>query len=105
MSLPSVEDIIASFPHPNVPKIEGEPTYKAIKEIEKLLISNASSFESELGGGTHGYLGLVIKPARYQIITGNTFDLHNNLCALPIFPTGATSPQITTISNTHREQL
>lgn len=65
MSLPSVEDIIASFPRPNVPKIKGESTYKTIKEIEKLLIINASSFESELGGGIHRYLGLVIKLARY----------------------------------------
>ena len=90
MSSPSVEDITVSFPHPNAPKIEGEPTYKTIKETEKLLIINASSFESELGRGTHGYLGLVIKPARYQTITGNTFIPHNNPGALPMFPAGAT---------------
>lgn len=53
MSLSSVEDIIASFPHPNVPKYEGELMHEAIKEIEKMLIINASLFESELGGGTH----------------------------------------------------
>jgi len=105
MSLPSVEDIIASFPHPNVPKIDGEPTYKTIKEIEKILIINASSFQSELGGGAHGYLGLVVKSARYQTITGNAFNAHNNPGALPIFPASSTAPQITSISNTHREEL
>lgn len=105
MGLLLVEDIVASFPHPNVPKMEGESTYKTMKEIEKILITNALSFELELGEGKHSYLGLVIKIARYQTITGHMFNVHNNLGELLIFPAGTSDQQITTISRTHREQL
>ena len=82
----TVEAIIESFPTSSIPCIEGEPTYKSIKEVEKIIITNASSIESELGGGNHGLLGLVIPAARYNTITGTNFVPHANPGALPTFP-------------------
>ena len=46
-----VESVIEIFPNLSMPKVEGEPIYKLIKSIEKLIIENAASYESKLGGG------------------------------------------------------
>ena len=36
--------------------IREEPTHKALKRLIKELRSNASSVQTDLGGGNHGYL-------------------------------------------------
>ena len=105
MTYTSVDSVIESFPHSTFPKIEGEPDFASIKNIEKLIITNASSCESELGGGQHGMLGLVISPTRYHTITGHQFIPHNNPRALPTFPANPTQPQIAQINATHKEEL
>ena len=105
MTYTSVDSVIESFPHSTFPKIEGEPDFASIKNIEKLIITNASSCESELGGGQHGMLGLVISPTRYHTITGHQFIPHNNPGALPTFPANPTQPQIAQINATHKEEL
>ena len=43
--------------------IRGEPTNKALKRLQTELRANASSVETDLGGGDHGYLGLVLTDA------------------------------------------
>jgi hypothetical protein len=63
MKNPSVEDIIASFPHPILPTVQGEPDYHTIHAIRKLLQSNARSIDSHLGGGALGHLGLILSVA------------------------------------------
>jgi len=81
----SVELVIESFLDSIITRVEGEPTFKTIKEVEKCIITNTSSIESELGRGQHGLLGLVISPTRYNTITGHDFILHANPGVLPIF--------------------
>ena len=105
MTYSSVESVIESFPNSTISKIEGEPDFQSIKSIEKLIITNASSCESELGGGQHGMLGLVIPPERYHTITGHQFNPHANPGALPVFPANPTQPQIAQINAAHKEQL
>ena len=75
----NVESIIQDFPYSNIEKISRELSYHSIKEVEQKLIKNTSSFLSELGGGNHRYLGLVLTPAKYQLVTGEIFTLHPNL--------------------------
>jgi hypothetical protein len=58
----TVEDIIASFPHPILPTVQGEPDYHTIHSIRKLLRANARSVESHLGGGYS-------RSPRYQCIS------------------------------------
>ena len=48
------------FPYSSPTPIQGEPTYKAIKRLKNELRANASSVDSDLGGGDHGYLGLIL---------------------------------------------
>ena len=105
MSFYAVENIIDSFPNSSIPIIEGEPTYATLKHNEKLLIENASSIQSTLGGGNHGYLGLILKPAKYQTVTGHEFHPHPNPGALPTLPTNATQYQIIAANAQHKEAL
>jgi hypothetical protein len=68
MKTPSVEDIIASFPHPILPTVQGEPDYHTIHDIRKLLQANSRSIDSHLGGGALGHLGLIVSAETYAIV-------------------------------------
>jgi hypothetical protein len=55
-----VEDVIASFPHPVLPSVPGEPDYHSLHAIRKMLRENARSIDTHLGGGAFGHLGVII---------------------------------------------
>jgi hypothetical protein len=55
MKYATVEDIIASFPHPVL-----EPDYHSLRAIRKMLRANAHSIDTHLGGGAFGHLGVII---------------------------------------------
>ena len=48
--------------------ITGEPTHKSLKRLKTELRANASSVDTDLGGGDHGYLGLVLTDVEYARI-------------------------------------
>ena len=49
--------------------ITGEPTHKSLKRLKTELPANAISIDTDLGGGNHGYLGLVLTDVEYARIT------------------------------------
>ena len=49
--------------------ITGEPTHKSLKRLKIELRANASSVDTDLGGGDHGYPGLVLTDVEYARIT------------------------------------
>ena len=65
MSDRHVDYASAYFTHCELTKILGEPSYRTLTQLKKELHSNASSVDSDLGGGDHGYLGLVTHGATY----------------------------------------
>ena len=48
--------------------IDGEPTNKSLKRLKTELRANSSSVDTDLGGGDHGYLGLILTDAEYARI-------------------------------------
>jgi hypothetical protein len=72
MKYATVEDVIASFPHPILPTVQGEPDYQTICAIRKLLQANARAIDTYLGGGALGHLGLVVSDASYAMIAPTT---------------------------------
>jgi hypothetical protein len=72
MKYTSVEDIIASFPHPLLPTVQGEPDYQTIHVTQKSLQANSRVIDTHLGGGTLGHLGLIISDASYAMIAPTT---------------------------------
>jgi hypothetical protein len=72
MRYSTVEDVMASFPHPILPTVEGEPDYQTIHATRKFLQANSRAIDTHLGGGTLGHLGLAISDASYSIIAPPT---------------------------------
>jgi hypothetical protein len=72
MKYSTVKDVMASFPHPILPTVEGEPDYQTIHATVKFLQANSRAIDTHLGGGTFGRLGLIISDASYSIIAPPT---------------------------------
>jgi hypothetical protein len=67
MKYSTVEDVMASFPHPVLPTVQGEPDYQTIHATRKFLQANSRAIDTHLGGGTLGHLGLIISDASYAM--------------------------------------
>ena len=61
------------FEHPNLSKIMGVPTYDTIHLLHNEIKSNTMAVHSNLRGGQHGYLRLVISPTAYALLNNATF--------------------------------
>jgi len=68
MSLGTVDYQSSYFKYKTPTPIRGLPTYNALKRLKTELQANASSVETDLGGGNHGYLGLVLTDKEYNSI-------------------------------------
>jgi hypothetical protein len=68
MKYATVEGVIASFPHPILPTVQGEPDYQTIHSIRKLLQANSRVVDTHLGGGSLGHLGLIVSDSSYDMI-------------------------------------
>jgi hypothetical protein len=74
MKYSTVEDVMASFPHPILPTVEGEPDYQTIHATRKFLQVNSRAIDTHLGGGTLGHLGVIISDASYAMIAPPTAE-------------------------------
>jgi hypothetical protein len=74
MKYSTVKDVMASFPHPVLPTVQGEPDYQTIHATRKFLQANSRAIDTHLGGGTLGHLGLIISDASYTQIVPTTND-------------------------------
>lgn len=64
----NAKDLTVYFAHKILTPIRGEPTFTSINDLYTEIKANASSISgTSLGGGRHGYLGLVISDAAYKI--------------------------------------
>ena len=60
-----IDYVLTYFPVKTPTLVRGEPTYNDFKRIKTELRANASSVGSNLGGGNHGHLFLVLTDAEY----------------------------------------
>ena len=104
-AVPTVEAIKEGFPHLSIPRHPGEPSYESIYKVHSLLKANAASIPSDLGGGTHGLLGLTLSQAVYTQVAGMAFTRPANPGNTPTIPGGSTGEQTRTIERAHREAL
>jgi hypothetical protein len=110
MKCATVEDVIASFPHPVLPTVQGEPDYQTIHAIRKSLQANSRAIDTHLGGGTLGHLGLIVSDAYYAMIAPAT-DTGPTLWISPQAPgrdpanTDGTAAQISAIRHVWEEDV
>ena len=72
----TINMFISLFPHKTLPKIQGKPDYKLLKHLKDCLKANASKITSDLGGGAHGHLGLVLPPLEYTHVFSVPYAQH-----------------------------
>jgi hypothetical protein len=85
MKYSTVEEVMASFPHPLLPTVQGEPDYQTIHATRKFLQANSRAINNHLGGGTLGHLGLIISDDSYAMISP-TMDEEPTLWVTPHAP-------------------
>ena len=86
-SVSTPESFLTSFPQ-QLPKIEGEPTYESLSLARDILKGNATSVDSNRGGGDDGYLALIVTDAQYLAIAEEPFILPKKPGAQPEIPAG-----------------
>jgi hypothetical protein len=110
MKYSTVEDVMASFPHPVIPTVQGEPDYQTIHATRRFLQANSRAIDTHLGGGTLGHLGLIISDASYAMISPATAD-ETTLWITPQAPgrapaaTDGTSSQISAARHNWEEDV
>jgi hypothetical protein len=72
------DELIAGFRHSSLPKVTGEPTFKDLKVIRRLLNTKAMSVASYEGDGRHGHLVIIMTNEEYFAIAVNVFPVPAN---------------------------
>ena len=77
------------FDHPNLTKITGVPTYETLHLLHNKIKSNKMVVHSNLKGGQHGYLGLVVILNANSLLTNTPFvcQFHPGNLIIPIADT------------------
>ena len=88
------------FPHAELTKIIGQPTYSSLHTLCIQLKANAMSVHSNLGGGRHGHLGLLLTNQAYALLSLIPY-VRPPYPPTPIYPPFITHQQIANIMNTH----
>ena len=84
MTAGTVDYAASYFKYKSPTPIIGAPTNKTLKRLKQELRANASSVESNLGGGNNGYLGLVLDDTKYATLLQTAFAAPNYPDALTI---------------------
>ena len=85
MTIGMVDYAASYFKYKTPTPIQGTPTNKTLKQLKQELRANAASVELDLGGGDHGYLGLVLTDTEYTKVSATAFTA-------PAFPDPLTIP-------------
>ena len=104
MTSTNIDYVDTYFEFPTLTKIHGEPTYFKLKEIKNELKSNATSVTTDLGGGAHGHLGLVITPLAYANISPVPYARPAHPGPLAILP-GVAQHEATRLRADHKESI
>lgn len=91
--------------HKNIKKIEGKPTREDIKKVLLKIQENAAAVPSELGGGSHGYLGLTIVEVEYLTVAIEAFEPTENPGTVPTILENATQHQIAYAKEEYKKKL
>ena len=104
MTSTNIDYVDTYFEFPTLTKIHGEPTYFQLKELKNELKSNATSVTTDLGGGRHGHLGLVLTPTEYLAVSTTAYNRPTHPGSLTIEP-GTTQHEATRLQNEHEEAV
>ena len=93
------------FQYPTLSVIHGEPTYEGLQELKDELKANAATVSSNLGGGSHGHLGLIMTLAEYTNLAPETPYITPVHPGPLIIAEGTTQHNSTRLTREHNEQI
>jgi len=103
MCLGAIDYASSYFKYKTPTPIRGVPTHKTIKRLKLELRANGSSVETDLGGGNHGYLGLLCTDEEYAEIPHAQPFVPPNYPGPLTIPSTATAMQAMQLREDHRE--
>ncbi len=104
MSIPNINYRETHFPKPDLTPIIGKPTFEDLYQLLIDLRLNAQSVHSNLGGGNHGHLGLIMTPQQYAIQSQIPYVRPNYPGPLTV-PPGSTRLVADELERNHNENL
>jgi hypothetical protein len=110
MKYATFEEVMAIFPHPVLPTVQGVLDYQTIHTTSKFLQANSRAIDTHLGGSTLGHLGLIISDSAYVMIAPTT-DACPTLWTTPQAPgwapsnTDGTAAQISAARHIWKEDV
>ena len=104
MSIPTVNYRETSFEKPDLTLIIGKPDFETLYQLIIDLRTNALSVHSNLGGGNHGHLGLLMTNQQYTLI-GNTPYVRPVHPGIFVLAGGETRVQADALQRAHNETL
>jgi hypothetical protein len=108
MMTTAIDKLVANFPHPHMPPIIGQPTYRyeTLAQLHIMLNSkNAASVHSNLGNGQLGLLQLTVSAAVYSTLSVTSFIVPINPGNNANIPPGSTGAVITEMNPAHDTEL
>ena len=69
----SVKGVLADFPAPILPNIDGEPTREVLVDLHQLINGNEASVALNLVGDRHRNLAVKMRANDYRAQTGSVF--------------------------------
>jgi hypothetical protein len=90
-NVPTVDDMIALFPHPTLPRVSAEGNYNELVELRNCMKENFCSIYTIRGGGNYGRLGDLLANTMYATIAPNTpYVVSPNAAPQPVIEAGTT---------------
>ena len=99
----SPDSILAVFPHSNLTKICGDPTWPQLRQIQKELHANSASVPSNLGDGRYGLLKLTMTDTAYAIVSTTAVIAPTNPGPQPDPAKITAATSATAITQIHRQ--
>ena len=103
MTTGNVDYAASYFKYKTPTPIHGAPTNKTLKRLKHELRANSSSVESDLGGGDHGYLGLILNNGEYATASPTPFQAPSYPAPLTI-PAGTDQVTALNMREQHKEE-
>lgn len=79
----SVDNIVSKLAIKTLPRIDGEPKYESINNIMQILYANAEMLPTKTVGGTHGHIGIIMKPELYSTLSEIPYTIPVDLGPIP----------------------
>ena len=92
------------FERDNITAIRGETTFKTLQKLQNEIKSNAKVVYSNISGGAHNHLGLVLTDVQCALISPATFVFTTHMGPL-VIPDNMTAHAKSNMQNTHTEEV